>query len=300
AGKDCPLAGGGKGKGCKVKYGFFPGCAYHAAAGYSESTAAVCRTLGIELAEIPEWNCCGATTYLGIDDFQALALAGRIFALAQTLELKQIVTVCNACYTTLRKANQMLAGDPEKLARINRLLSPEGIRIEGSLRIRHLLDVLVNDVPKDAWSRNQPAILTGLKVAGYYGCQLTRPPSDLDRPENPEILEKFIETLGFVAIEHSAKTRCCGAAHAVPYAGDCRVLIARIIREVRTKGADLVISICPMCQFNLDAGQQGLGLAPVPVPFFTQLAGMALGLKPGDLGLKKLLVPLKGTNLNIS
>lgn len=277
-----------------MKFGFFPGCAYDGAAGYRESVEAVCRVLKIELEEIPGWNCCGATTYFSLDEVQAQALAGRIFAAALTHGHREIVTVCNACYATLRKAGRTLTENPEKMDRINRILAPEGLKFEKAIEVRHLLEVLVNEVPEDAWKAGRPAGMRRPAVAGYYGCQLTRPAGDLDSTENPQILEKFIQRLGFVPVEHSAKTICCGASHAVPYAGDCRALISRIIREVRTKGADMVVSVCPMCQFNLDAlQQQGRGLSPLPAPFFTQLAGMALGLEPGELGMQKLLVPLK-------
>jgi heterodisulfide reductase subunit B len=277
-----------------VKYGFYSGCSYGSAAGYSESVDAVSRALGIELVEISDWNCCGATAFFSVNEFKALALAARNFALAQAHGLKEIVTICNACYTTFRKANQILTENPKKLSRINAVLAQEGLSVEGSIAVRHYLDVLYNDLPADVWARKRPNNLKDYTVAGYYGCQLTRPWGDIDVPEHPMILERFIERLGFNFVEHSATTLCCGAFHAVSYAKECRPLISRIIREVHLKGADMVAAVCPLCQFNLDAGQQMFGLHPVPVPFFTQLAGIALGMKPADLGLKKLLVPLRG------
>ena len=259
-----------------------------------ESVDSLNQALGIELVEISEWNCCGATAFFSINKFKAMALAGRIFALAQALGFSEIVTVCNACYTTLRKANQILIDHPEDLALINNRLKEEGLVIQGPLTVRHYLDVLVNDVSKEVWAQNRSEELSNFSVAGYYGCQLTRPWCDLDDPERPVILERFIRRLGFAPVEHSAKTLCCGASHTVAYEKDCRPLISRIIREVHTKGANLVTAVCPLCQFNPDAGQHGLGLPLVPVPYFTQLAGLALGLKPRDLGLKKLIVPMHG------
>lgn len=277
-----------------MRYGFYSGCSYRSAAGYSESVDAVSRALGIELREIPDWNCCGATAFFSVDEFKALVLAARNFALAQAHGLEEIVTICNACYTTFRKAIKVLTGNPQKLARINKVLAREGLSIERPIAIRHFLDVLYNDVAKEVWFEKRPPNLKDSTVAGYYGCQLTRPWEDLDVPEQPAILERFLERLGFVSVEHSAKTLCCGAFHSISYADECRPLISRIVGEIQFKGADLIATVCPMCQFNLDAGQKMFGLTPVPVPFFTQLAGIALGLKAADLGLKKLLIPIKG------
>lgn len=283
-----------------MKYGFYPGCAYHSAAGYKESTDSVNRALGITFEEISDWNCCGATVMFGEDELNALAIAGRNFALAQAKGYDEIVTGCNACYTTLRKAVKIFGDKPDYFDQINKRLEKEGLKMEGLVKIRHSLEVLANDVPEEAWSGRQSEKLGKIKVAAYYGCQLTRPWGDLDHPERPAILEKFIKKIGFSPVEHSAPTLCCGASHAVPYKKECQPLISRIIQEVKTKGADLVITVCPLCQFNLDDGQKGARVNPIPVPYFSQLAGLALGIKPEALGLDKLLVPIRGVINQIS
>ncbi len=277
-----------------MKYGFFPGCAYHSAAGYKESVDAVNQAIGMELMEIPDWNCCGATTFFGLNKFKALALAGRIFALAQADGFQEIVTVCNACFTTLRKAGELLHSSPDTLAEVNGRLAEEKLHIQGPVSVRHYLDVLVNDVPADIWAGKTKGCLAGVPVAVYYGCQLTRPWGDLGDPEHPTILESFLHGLGFVVVEHSAKTLCCGASHVVSHADACRPLISRIVGELLDKDAQVVTTLCPLCQFNLDAGQSGLGMPTVPVPYFSQLVGLALGLNPRDLGLNKLLVSMSG------
>jgi heterodisulfide reductase subunit B len=277
-----------------VRYAFFPGCAYHAAAGYKESVDALNKAIGLDFVELPDWNCCGATTYFGMDKWKAVALTGRLLALAQAQGFEEIVTVCNACFSTLRKANEWFIAHPENLREVNSCLREENLHIDGPIKVRHYLDVLVHDVPENTWARNKGTDLSGVSVAGYYGCQLNRPWNDLGDPEHPTILEDFIQMLGFTPVEHSAKTRCCGAAHAVAYVKDCRPLIGRIIGEVHGKGAHMVATVCPLCQFNLDAGQSGLRLPRVPVPYFSQLAGLALNLDRESLGLKKLLVPLSG------
>jgi heterodisulfide reductase subunit B len=274
-----------------VKYGFFPGCSYNSAAGYRESVDAINRLMGIELVEIPDWNCCGATAFFSLDEFKALALNARLFALAQASGFREIVTVCNACYTTLRKANQILSSNPEAVSRINEELSKESLLMEGDFSVRHYLDVLYNDVPAEKWSENLTEKFKDYEVACYYGCQLTRPWGDIDHMERPIILDRFIERLGFLPVDHSAKTICCGASHVVPYARECGSLISRIILDVSHKGGRMITTLCPLCQFNLDSGQRNLTYH-IPVPFFTQLAGLAMGINASELGMDKLIVPM--------
>jgi len=277
--------------GKSMTYGFFPGCAYATAAGYRESVDTVNRQLGIELVEIPDWNCCGATSVFSLNQDDALILAGRLFALAQAQGHEQILTVCNSCYTTLRKAGQMLAQSQTELSRVNVRLSAEGLTLNRLLPVRHYLEILYEDVPADAWSAGRPGYIGRLKVAAYYGCQLTRPWADLDHAERPALLDRFFSRLGFQAVDHSARPVCCGASHALPYEKDCRPMIRRIVEEARRRGAHFISTLCPLCQFNLDSLQKSGEAPPIPVPYFSQLAGLALGIPPQQLGFGKLLIP---------
>lgn len=249
----------------------------------------------MEFVEIPDWNCCGATVFFGLDVAKAAALSGRVFALAQAHGFDEIVTGCNACYATLRKASKLLDEDTDRLAAINRELSAEGLALQKSLPVRHLLQVLAHDPAPDFWASKRMVGLEAIPVAGYYGCQLTRPFGDVDDPEQPVMLERFMENLGFKPVSHGAKTLCCGASHAVPYGDECSPLIARIVSGIHRQGARAIVTICPLCQFNLDQGQKRIsGLPRLPVLFFTQLAGLALGLTPEVLGLDRLLVSGRG------
>ncbi|MBU2551345.1 MAG: CoB--CoM heterodisulfide reductase iron-sulfur subunit B family protein [Proteobacteria bacterium] len=282
-----------------MKFAFYPGCSYEGTAGYPESVSAVSRALGLELEEVPDWNCCGATAYFSLDKYQALALTARVFALARARGHETVLTVCNACYTTLRKGYETLTSDPGLLARINEALKSEGLAMDDTVQVRHMLEVLTEVLPPSIWSekavRPMPAWLGSSKVAGYYGCQLTRPWGDLDRPERPDMLERFITALGLIPARHSAGTMCCGASHSAVYSRACRPLVERIVRGVRRAEAGLIATICPLCQFNLDAGQIDLPAPHLPVLFFTQLAGLALGLAPEELGLNKLMISLNFT-----
>jgi heterodisulfide reductase subunit B len=274
-----------------VKYAFYPGCTYHSAAGYRESVEAVNRTLGIELQEIPDWNCCGATAQAGVDEMESLVLGARVMALALRLGYRSLVTGCNACYTTLRKVLKKLDDNRNALAAVNRRLGRAGLAMDTAFSIRHHLEILVNDVDPAEWKSRVTGNHASVKVAGYDGCQLTRPWNDL-RP--PDILERLIALAGFTPVAHSARTLCCGAALAVPYESDTRPLISRIVTGMTMAGADLMTTVCPLCQLNMDQGQTGLAhRGPrLAVTYYSQLAGLALGIPADSLGLSKLFIPV--------
>ena len=277
-----------------MKYGFFPGCSYTGAAGYKESTEAVSRLLGIKLVEIQDWNCCGATSYWSTQSLEAYVLPARIMALAERQGLSEIVNVCNACYSTLRKARERLTADSDLKQKVNVSLAEEGLIYSGDLKIRHLMEVIVNDLDADDIKKYIKKDLSDLVVAPYYGCQLNRPWADIDDGQYPVLMDRLIEMVGAKPLKHySAKTECCGAAHMVAHRDFCMPLNDRIIRDATGKGAQIVCTLCPLCQFNVDASQQRPGLIKLPIIFFTQLMGMAFGFSEKDLKLQKLLTPFK-------
>ncbi len=268
-----------------MKICFYPGCSFASSAGYKESTEAVCAKLGIELCEITDWNCCGATVSFGENTIRALSLSSRHFAIAQSMGFSEIVTGCNACYATLRKAVDVLQNDADLFDRTKHVLEQIGITLAAVPTIRHLFEIISCAMPSAAIESYKD-----VPIAAYYGCQLTRPHQDLDRGDHPTVLETFLEKIGFTATSHSAKTSCCGASHAVIHTNECRVLTQRILREMEGKGAKAVTTICPLCQFNLDQNQsKGVG-TNLPVTYFTQLAGLSLGISPKELGMNKFLV----------
>lgn len=275
-----------------MRYGFFPGCSRRSEAGYLESVLAVNRCLGLELVEISEWNCCGATALFSQDETRALLLAGRLLALAAAQGLDQIVTTCNACYNTLRKVSQILNHDGAALVQINQSLAKEHLRIDAPLPIRHYVELLVRDVPDGLWQAKRRNLFPQATTAAYYGCQLTRPWQDLDSPERPYLLDRLLQNLGFRLVDHSAKTLCCGASHFVSYERQCRPWTERIVDEMRRKGAQMISTLCPLCQMNLESAQDRHSPQALAVPYFTQLVGLALGCAPQELGLGKLLIPL--------
>ncbi len=273
---------------------FYPGCTLKSAAGYQESIEAVLEALEIHLPEVEDWNCCGATAYFSLDEMAALVLPARIMAIAEEMGADQVVTPCNACYATLRKARAILAEDEELKAKVNEALKVDGKFYGGRVQVRHLLDFFMEPEVRKVWKARIKRPLEQLAVAPYYGCQYTRPQTDgEDHPEKPVTLDLFLEDLGARVVDFTAKTYCCGAAQMVTHEDACLPLVKRILLDARHKGAQAVVAICPLCQFNLEAPQAKLNIGSMPVVYFTQLLGLAMGMDERVLGLKKLLVPFR-------
>lgn len=271
------------------RYAFYPGCSYKTAAGYKESLEFVVRRLGIELVELKDWNCCGATVTFSINEMEALAMAARVMALAESEGFDQLVTPCNACYSTLRKAQKLI--EEENLAeQINSALQGQNCTYHGKVRVRHVMEVLANDLSEDELASAVSLPFHELPIAPYYGCQLTRPWGDLDHPDNPTIMDGLLRASGCQVVEFTAKTYCCGAAQMVANKEACLPLVKAIITDAKRKGAQAIATICPLCQFNLDSVQEGIG-ENMPAVFFTQLMGLAMGGSPRDVGIGKVLTP---------
>ena len=158
----------------------------HGQVAYDVSARAVCEKLGIELEELPDWNCCGSTSYFSIRELESFGISARNLAIAQEMGDMDLVATCSACYTILAKTNRYLAEDKVLRDEINEALALAGRSYEGKVNVRHLLDVMVNDVGYDAIAEKVTRQLDGLKVAPYYGCQLSRPMGTFDDPEFPD------------------------------------------------------------------------------------------------------------------
>ncbi len=278
-----------------LSYLFFPGCSYETAAGYRESAEAVCRAVEVELKELPEWNCCGASAVFSLDRAEGVWLAARLAALAGREGKLEIVSGCNGCISALKKGKKLLLQDKGLMEQVRVRLKKENLKLDPAdikdLRVRHLLEIFVQDVPVQFWAKERPK--PKFKVAPYYGCLFSRPDGEIDDNEHPILLESFISLLGLDVVEHSMGTACCGASHSLPHKAAVSVLVERIIRGIQTNNADLATVICPLCQFNLDSIQANFDLPPLPILYFTQVAGLGMGLPVSSLGLNKLLVPLK-------
>ena len=280
-------------------YTYYPGCSQMVTnKAYNISTKSVARVLGLEMAELDDWNCCGATAYLAIDEDRALVLAARNLALAEQTGRRDLVTACNGCYLVLNKANKYLAERPELREKVARALRAGGMVYEGAVYVRHFLDIVVNDVGEEEVRRCVKRPLSGMKVASYYGCQITRPFGEIDDEEFPEMMDELARWLGAEPVFFPLKTKCCGGLMMTTQPEIGRKLTGKILKSAKKQGADCIITCCPLCQMNLEAYQDRVGAAieydcRIPVLYFTQLMGHAFGLGRDEIALKDSLTPVE-------
>ena len=270
---------------------FYPGCTLKTAAGYKESIVAVNNVLDVGWPELDDWNCCGATAYFSVDELLALVLPARNIAKAEEEGFDTIVTPCNACYATLRKAKAILSENMDFREKVKTALEEESLKYRGNVKIRHILDYYMQPEVMEKVKSSVVKPLSSLKVACYYGCQYTRPivGDEEDHPEVPTHLDELMSFLGAEVVDYTAKTYCCGAAQMVVHEDACTRLVKRIVLDAKRKGADAIVTICPLCQFNVETAQSRIG-ENIPVLFFTQLMGLAFGIPEKELGLKKLII----------
>jgi heterodisulfide reductase subunit B len=279
-----------------MKYAYFPGCSLKGLGrAYEESLLPVLRQLGVELTELDDWNCCGATAYMAVDEAKACVLASRNLALAQQQGGHALLAPCSACYMVLNKTKHYVQDYPAMKQTIKGALGAVGLSYTGDIPVRHPLDVLMTDVGLEAIRGRVTHPLTGLKVACYYGCQIVRPYATFDDQFNPVAMNQLIEALGAETVTYPLKTKCCGGSltGTVPQAGIRLVYI--LMKEARRRGADCLATVCPLCQFNLDAYHREVtreyGVPCVPTVYFSQLMGLAFGIPPRELGLNRLVLP---------
>jgi heterodisulfide reductase subunit B len=281
-----------------MRYAFYPGCTLHSTATeFGSSTEAACAALGIELVEIPDWNCCGASSAHSLNHTLSLALPTRNLAHAQQMALDDIAIPCVACYARMVTADHALREDAAFRAEMETALD---FRYEGRVRPRHLLDILANDFSKEGLVSKVVKPLKGLKVVSYYGCLLVRPPEITGRwddPEQPQTMDNLVEILGAEAVPWSYKVDCCGASLTLNRSDVVVHLVDRLLRAAHEAGANAIVNACPMCMANVDGrqrfrggiplpGRPGPDYAPMPVFYVTELMALAFG-RPLDKVLGK-------------
>jgi len=277
---------------------FYPGCALEQSGKpYAVSALAVARALGLELPELRDWNCCGATAYMGTHELWGLALAARNLAMAEQLGADELVTVCSGCYVVLNKAAKYTATDPALGEQVNEALGSAGLAYRGGVRVRHLLDVIVNDIRPEAVQARMKTSLAGLKVAPYYGCQIGRPFDDFDDPERPTTLDSLLQAVEAEVVPYPLKSRCCGGMLMTTSTEVAVPLVYQLLECAAQAGADCIATACPLCTMNLEgyrkqiAARHGRSFAGLPVYAFTQLLALALGLPRAETGVDMGLIP---------
>ena len=279
-----------------TRYLYYPGCSMEGSGrSYRESLQGVCAPLGITLEEISDWNCCGATEYVSISTTPAYAMIARNLAIAagEKKDGEPLVAACSACYLNLSKADHYMGEQPDLNARVNDALGAGGLHYEpGTVKVRNLLEVIINDIGLDAVKAAVKKPLTGLKVAPYLGCMVPRPDVDgkYTNHEQPNDLDRLLRALGAEVVDYPLKTECCGGhmTQVAPKVG--LELIRRLVSEAERREAAMMVTVCPMCQINIDAYQGEMNAAfhtkhKMPIVFFTQLMGVAFGLDPKKVGV---------------
>ncbi len=278
-----------------MKYAYYPGCSAESTArDMHQSTLAVAAALGIEMIEPKGWTCCGATAGHQTDRVLAAALPAANLAKIKDMGLDCVVN-CAACYNRMKVANHEIATESEIRSDVSDAI---GRDYDGSVKIRHFIEVLLEDVGLEKIGNAIKHPLKGLKVACYYGCLLVRPPKvvNFDDPENPKSLDKLVKAIGGESIEWPYKVECCGGGLSLSRTDVVVNLTDSILGMAKSSGADCIAVSCPMCQVNLDLRQQDIKKEigrdyQMPIVYITQLLGLGLGISSKKLGFNKLMVP---------
>src|SRR4030042_1028554 len=278
-----------------MKYAYFPGCSLHSTAKeYDISSRAVANALGIELIEIPDWVCCGATPAHLTLHLLSLALPVKNLLQAKKLGNYEVATCCAACFSRLKIANKFMEDDPVHKGKVEEVV---GAKYSGEVKVRHFLDILVNVFGLNNISERVSKKLNGIKVACYYGCLLTRPPEimQFDDVEEPHLMDDLMKAIGAEPVSWPYKTECCGASFSLTKTDIVLKLSQDILQMAYDAGAEAIVVACPLCQSNLDLRQSSINKKykkhfHMPIFYFTQLLGLSLGIDPKKLGFNKLIV----------
>ncbi|HXK61366.1 MAG TPA: CoB--CoM heterodisulfide reductase iron-sulfur subunit B family protein [Acidobacteriota bacterium] len=276
-----------------MRIAYFPGCSLTGSAReFDESLRAVARRIGLNLVEVPDWNCCGASSAHALDHVLSAALPARILALTERTGVGDLLVPCSACYNRLISTVHELKENPTLRAEVRRLL---GMELHLTVRVRNVLEVLKEALEES----NSTKIVAPFshKVACYYGCLLVRPHKvvGFDRPENPQSMDELMRTVGAEPIHWAFKVECCGAGMTLARTELVARLCSRILDDAQARGADVVITACPMCHANLDMRRSDIEAVAgrrfsIPVMYVTQAVGLALGATARELGLDRHMV----------
>lgn len=271
-----------------MDFSYYPGCSLHSTAvEYHASVQAVFAALGVQLHELEDWNCCGASSAHSLNRKLSLALPARNLAIAQRTG-RDVVMPCAACFNRHRTADYEMRTSEERRATIQDVV---GFEFTGEVTVRPLLDVIGNAIGLERLSQKVTRPLTRLKVVGYYGCLLVRPPevTQFENPENPTLMNEILMVLDAEARSWAYATECCGGGLALTKSDVASRLVDRLADRAREAGADAIVTSCPLCQVNLEMRQSD-GAKRMPIFYFTELIGLAFGLQEAHSWWKKHLI----------
>ena len=274
-----------------MKVSYFPGCTLHTTGkGFDNAVRGSAAAVGLELVELPEWNCCGATYPLIVDNMLELAAPAHVLVSARD-KGSLLTTACTTCYNVLKRTNKFIREHPDERERINAFIEAD---YSGEVEVKDILHLLRDDVGFEAIRQKVRMPLKGLHLASYYGCMVLRPPAEVayDDPDHPRSLDDLMAALGATPVDYPHKNECCGAYLAVKAPDVTREMVYTILKSAQAAGAEAVVTNCPLCQFNLDKQQAAMrqshaNYQAIPVFYFSQLMGLALGLDASGYGWER-------------
>ena len=274
-----------------MKVSYFPGCTLNTTGkGFDNAVRASSAAVGLDLAELPDWNCCGATFPLIIDNMLELAAPAHVLVKAQE-EGSILTTACTTCYNVLKRTNGFIREHEEERDRINTFIEAE---YAGEVEVKDIVHLLRDDIGYETIREKVQKPLKDLRVGCYYGCMVLRPPKEVayDDPDHPTSLDDLMAALGATPVDFAHKNECCGAYLAVKDPSITQEMVYTILRSAQNTGAEALVTNCPLCQFNLDKQQAEMrkrhaGFQPIPIFYFSQLMGLALGLETDDYGWER-------------
>lgn len=285
-----------------MRFAYYPGCSGHGSSvEYEASTQAVCKALGMELVEVPDWNCCGSTPAHSVSHELSAALAARNLMQAEKTGCDCMLTPCPSCSSNLKMGRHRMQ-DPDFKAEVDELLdnpTPEAENGGAALMETYsVLQAITENIGAETIGARVLRPLEGVKVVCYYGCLLSRPAevAKFDDPENPMALDNIMKALGAEVLPFSMKTECCGAAMGIPDVNIPGKLSGRILDAAKAAGAQAVVTACPLCHMNLELRQRqaaritGKDFFGLPVFYYTQLMAYAFGLPTEAMRFDKLTV----------
>ncbi|KXA89218.1 hypothetical protein AKJ61_03340 [candidate division MSBL1 archaeon SCGC-AAA259B11] len=278
------------------EYAYYPGCSLKGSAeNYENSLFKVFKVLEIDLEELEDWNCCGATLFYSTDELKAYGLSARNLALAEQTG-KDIIAPCSACYHTLKKTQKRLRENSSDREKVNRALEQVGLDYRDCVEVKHPLEVVIEVIGLEKIKKKIEGGLEDLKIAPYYGCLFARPHGVGD-PHFPNYMDQLIDAIGGEVIDYPVKTRCCGGLQSYIYREAGLELIYILLNEAERREADAIMTLCPFCHLNLEILQKECRKSydlhsQLPIVYFTQLLGLSLGIDERDLEFSKSVIPL--------
>ncbi|MGA9399174.1 MAG: CoB--CoM heterodisulfide reductase iron-sulfur subunit B family protein [Anaerolineaceae bacterium] len=273
-------------------YAYYPGCSLESLGkNYHSSLMEVSKKLDIELTELEDWNCCGATEYFPVDELLAYTLTARNLAKAEKTG-NDLVVPCSACYKNAYFINSYLQKDADLAEHINFALEADNLHVNATTKVLHPIEVFCQDIGYDEIASKVTNSLKGLRVAPYYGCQLIRPRKGTEEVENPQYFEALLTALGAEAVDYHSKTRCCGGSLMISNRKAALDMVYKLLQEADDLKVDVIATTCPMCNVNLEIYQGHTNREfgtnySIPILYFTQLMGLAMGVKPSQLGVNR-------------